>query len=145
MTSCGLCGPERNMNPTVCKASHKNKNKVQTHHFLFACVFLPQDEVLAVSKKVVVRVEDLVNWTCSEPPVWTSRSGPRPGARNSLERTGPSSTDSEPPTHKTDGEFRLWKTFVKSLVHFFLRIQIVIFATQITFDLWGMFPNESTS
>ncbi|TRY91866.1 hypothetical protein DNTS_017709, partial [Danionella cerebrum] len=28
------------------------------------------DEVLAVSKKIVLRVEDLVKWTCSEPPQW---------------------------------------------------------------------------
>lgn len=31
-----------------------------------------QDEVLAVSKKIVVRVEDLVKWTCREPPQWKS-------------------------------------------------------------------------
>ncbi|XP_026855876.2 AT-rich interactive domain-containing protein 5B [Electrophorus electricus] len=29
-----------------------------------------EDEVLAVSKKVVLRVEDLVNWTCTESPQW---------------------------------------------------------------------------
>ncbi|XP_076836323.1 uncharacterized protein LOC143481971 isoform X2 [Brachyhypopomus gauderio] len=29
-----------------------------------------EDEVLAVSKKIVVRVEDLINWTCAEPPKW---------------------------------------------------------------------------
>ncbi|KTG02913.1 hypothetical protein cypCar_00016419 [Cyprinus carpio] len=33
-----------------------------------------QDEVLAVSKKIVVRVEDLVKWTCQEPPQWKHSS-----------------------------------------------------------------------
>lgn len=33
-----------------------------------------QDEVLAVSKKIVVRVEDLVKWTCREPPRWKCTS-----------------------------------------------------------------------
>ncbi|KAF5891357.1 AT-rich interactive domain-containing protein 5B-like, partial [Clarias magur] len=29
-----------------------------------------EDEVIGVSKKVVVRVDNLVKWTCSEPPEW---------------------------------------------------------------------------
>ncbi|XP_017559788.1 AT-rich interactive domain-containing protein 5B isoform X1 [Pygocentrus nattereri] len=29
-----------------------------------------EDEVLGLSKKIVVKVEDLVNWTCVEPPQW---------------------------------------------------------------------------
>ncbi|KAJ7997052.1 hypothetical protein DPEC_G00224920 [Dallia pectoralis] len=33
-----------------------------------------EDEVLAVSKKIVVRVEDLVKWTCHEPPGWKEGS-----------------------------------------------------------------------
>ncbi|XP_028977008.2 AT-rich interactive domain-containing protein 5B isoform X1 [Esox lucius] len=33
-----------------------------------------EDEVLAVSKKIVVRVEDLVRWTCHEPPGWKGGS-----------------------------------------------------------------------
>lgn len=36
--------------------------------------FSMQDEVLAVSKKIVVRVEDLVKWTCQEPPQWKHSS-----------------------------------------------------------------------
>lgn len=36
--------------------------------------FCMQDEVLAVSKKIVVRVEDLVKWTCQEPPQWKNSS-----------------------------------------------------------------------
>lgn len=37
---------------------------------VFVCVFAYQDEVIGVSKKVVVRVEHLVKWTCPEPPQW---------------------------------------------------------------------------
>ncbi|XP_021479302.2 AT-rich interactive domain-containing protein 5B [Oncorhynchus mykiss] len=33
-----------------------------------------EDEVLAVSKKIVVRVEDLVRWTCPEPQGWKGGS-----------------------------------------------------------------------
>lgn len=43
----------------------------------FLCVFV-QDEVLAVSRKMVLRVEDLVRWSCARPPGW-SRS-PKPAA-----------------------------------------------------------------
>ncbi|XP_066502206.1 AT-rich interactive domain-containing protein 5B [Hoplias malabaricus] len=35
-----------------------------------------EDEVLGLAKKIVVRVEDLVNWTCVEPPQW-KRSSPK--------------------------------------------------------------------
>ncbi|KAI4880896.1 hypothetical protein NFI96_029775 [Prochilodus magdalenae] len=35
-----------------------------------------EDEVLGLSKKIVVKVEDLVNWTCLEPPQW-KRSCPK--------------------------------------------------------------------
>lgn len=31
-----------------------------------------QDEVLAVSRKMVVRVEDLVQWSCAQPAGWSS-------------------------------------------------------------------------
>lgn len=40
------------------------------HEQLFVFVFVHQDEVIGVSKKVVVRVEHLVKWTCPEPPQW---------------------------------------------------------------------------
>uniref|UniRef100_A0A3B5APB6 AT-rich interactive domain-containing protein 5B-like n=1 Tax=Stegastes partitus TaxID=144197 RepID=A0A3B5APB6_9TELE len=33
-----------------------------------------EDEVLAVSRKMVVRVEDLVRWSCAEPAGWSSSS-----------------------------------------------------------------------
>ncbi|KAL0994439.1 hypothetical protein UPYG_G00122310 [Umbra pygmaea] len=33
-----------------------------------------EDEVVAVSKKIVVTVEDLVRWTCPEPPGWKAGS-----------------------------------------------------------------------
>ncbi|KAG5843247.1 hypothetical protein ANANG_G00148730 [Anguilla anguilla] len=36
-----------------------------------------EDEVLAVSKKMVIRVEDLVNWTCPEPSGWKRPEGQR--------------------------------------------------------------------
>lgn len=41
---------------------------------MFYMHFFTQDEVLAVSKKIVVRVEDLVKWTCQEPPQWKRSS-----------------------------------------------------------------------
>ncbi len=45
--------------------------------------FCLQDEVLAVSKKIVVRVEDLVKWTCQEPPQWKRSSQNIHGSQNS--------------------------------------------------------------
>ncbi len=44
--------------------------------------FCLQDEVLAVSKKIVVRVEDLVKWTCQEPPQWKRSSQKMIGSQN---------------------------------------------------------------
>ncbi len=44
--------------------------------------FCLQDEVLAVSKKIVVRVEDLVKWTCQEPPQWKRSSQNILGSQN---------------------------------------------------------------
>lgn len=35
-------------------------------------LYVFQDEVLAVSRKMVVRVEDLVQWSCAQPAGWSS-------------------------------------------------------------------------
>lgn len=40
---------------------------------LMANVAFGQDEVVAVSRKMVVRVEDLVRWTCVQPSCWSRR------------------------------------------------------------------------
>lgn len=37
-------------------------------------VVFGQDEVLAVSRKMVVRVEDLMRWSCVQPSCWSSRA-----------------------------------------------------------------------
>lgn len=75
------CGPQE----PVCIAEVTLLWEDQTQRHLLASsrlYFLPEDtpkgravehgedEVLAVSKKIVVRVEDLVKWTCREPPRW---------------------------------------------------------------------------
>ncbi|XP_052392388.1 AT-rich interactive domain-containing protein 5B-like [Carassius gibelio] len=79
------CGPQE----PVCIAEVTLLWEDQTQHCLLASsrlYFLPEDtpkgravehgedEVLAVSKKIVVRVEDLVKWTCQEPPQWKNSS-----------------------------------------------------------------------
>ncbi|XP_072517881.1 uncharacterized protein [Salminus brasiliensis] len=55
-----------------------------------------EDEVLGLSKKIVIRVEDLVNWTCLEPPQW-KHSCPK---SNGLHI--PDSPPSEPQEVKTE-------------------------------------------
>ncbi|KAF3841176.1 hypothetical protein F7725_007038 [Dissostichus mawsoni] len=42
------------------------------HERIFPSRLLPLDEVLAVSRKMVVRVEDLVQWGCAERSGWSS-------------------------------------------------------------------------
>ncbi|XP_060942108.1 uncharacterized protein zgc:77151 [Limanda limanda] len=51
-----------------------------------------EDEVLAVSRKMVLRVEDLVKWACAEPPGPSSSSKPTPPCgTNGLHKPPPSS------------------------------------------------------
>lgn len=45
-----------------------------------------QDEVLAVSRKMVVRVEDLVRWSCVQPADWCSGQKGAPCGTNGLHR-----------------------------------------------------------
>jgi len=52
-------------------------------------IFFAQDEVIAVSKKIVVRVEDLVKWTCQEPPQWKHSSPDIPGSDGSQDASSP--------------------------------------------------------
>lgn len=52
--------------PSEIRSFLLNMIREQSCAFVFAC----QDEVIGVSKKVVVRVEHLVKWTCPEPPQW---------------------------------------------------------------------------
>lgn len=59
-----------------------------------------QDEVIAVSKKVVVRVEDLVKWTCLEPPHWRCSSPNVNGPQKSDE----SQDASSPQEGKSEGD-----------------------------------------
>lgn len=67
--------------------------------FVFAC----QDEVIGVSKKVVVRVEHLVKWTCPEPPQW-KRNTAKIGDLHVLNG---SSCITDPREVKTKGKLRL--------------------------------------
>ncbi|TDH05249.1 hypothetical protein EPR50_G00141610 [Perca flavescens] len=60
-----------------------------------------EDEVLAVSRKMVLRVEDLVRWACAEPAAWNSGLKPLPGNTNGLHKPPQSS---EPLKDKTDND-----------------------------------------
>ncbi|XP_036379791.1 AT-rich interactive domain-containing protein 5B [Megalops cyprinoides] len=51
-----------------------------------------EDEVLAVSKKIVIRVEDLVKWTCLEPSGWKGSSQKAKGT-NGLHRPLPAPSE----------------------------------------------------
>ncbi|XP_031163917.1 AT-rich interactive domain-containing protein 5B [Sander lucioperca] len=60
-----------------------------------------EDEVLAVSRKMVLRVEDLVRWACAEPAAWNSSLKPLPSNTNGLHKPLQSS---EPLKDKTDND-----------------------------------------
>ncbi|XP_055798229.1 AT-rich interactive domain-containing protein 5B-like [Salvelinus fontinalis] len=62
-----------------------------------------EDEVLAVSKKIVVRVEDLVRWTCPEPPGWKGGSQ-KSSETNSHHKPTPIITNGPPASLKEKGE-----------------------------------------
>ncbi|XP_037604672.1 AT-rich interactive domain-containing protein 5B [Sebastes umbrosus] len=99
------CGP---LDP-VCIAEVTLLWEDQTQRHLLASTrlyFLPEDtpkgrtrehgedEVLAVSRKMVVRVEDLVQWTCAESAAWSSSLKPlQPCGINGLHK----------PLHSSDG------------------------------------------
>ncbi|XP_068455771.1 AT-rich interactive domain-containing protein 5B [Clinocottus analis] len=87
------CGPQ----DPVCIAEVTLLWEDQTSHHLLASArlyFLPEDtpkgrtrehgedEVLAVSRKMVVRVEDLVQWACAESGGWSSSLKPPPCGTN---------------------------------------------------------------
>ncbi|XP_041863989.1 AT-rich interactive domain-containing protein 5B isoform X2 [Melanotaenia boesemani] len=50
-----------------------------------------EDEVLAVSRKMVVRVEDLVQWSCVEPAGWSCSTKPPSGGTNGIHKPPQSS------------------------------------------------------
>ncbi|MBN3298693.1 uncharacterized protein LOC136762852 [Amia ocellicauda] len=90
------CGPQE----PVCVAEVTLLWEDQAQHHLLASsrlYFLPEDtpkgrtlehgedEVLAVSKKIVIRLEDLVKWTCPEPDSW-KRKGQVYGGGNGLHK-----------------------------------------------------------
>ncbi|KAG1969959.1 AT-rich interactive domain-containing protein 5B [Pimephales promelas] len=94
------CGPQE----PVCIAEVTLLWEDQTQRRLLASsrlYFLPEDtpkgravehgedEVIAVSKKIVVRVEDLVKWTCQEPPQWKHSSPDIPGSDGSQDASSP--------------------------------------------------------
>ncbi|XP_041948514.1 nuclear receptor coactivator 6 isoform X1 [Alosa sapidissima] len=58
-----------------------------------------EDEVLAVSKRIVLRVEDLAKWACAEPPVW--RGGHVQG--HLVGKTTSSLTGSQQPKEEPQG------------------------------------------
>ncbi|XP_026226853.1 ARID_ARID5 domain-containing protein [Anabas testudineus] len=91
------CGPQ----DPVCIAEVTLLWEDQTRHHLLASArlyFLPEDtpkgrtkehgedEVLAVSRKMVLRVEDLVRWSCAEPTGWSSSQKPPPCGTNGLHK-----------------------------------------------------------
>ncbi|XP_051537165.1 AT-rich interactive domain-containing protein 5B-like [Myxocyprinus asiaticus] len=100
------CGPQE----PVCIAEVTLLWEDQTQRLLLASsrlYFLPEDtpkgravehgedEVLAVSRKIVVRVEDLVKWTCQEPLQWK---------RSSQNVHGPQKTDSQDAIYPQGGK-----------------------------------------
>ncbi|XP_056302214.1 AT-rich interactive domain-containing protein 5B [Danio aesculapii] len=107
------CGPQE----PICIAEVTLLWEDQTQRHLLASsrlYFLPEDtpkgravehgedEVIAVSKKVVVRVEDLVKWTCQEPPHWRCSSSNVNGPQKSDESQDASSPQEGKP--EVDGD-----------------------------------------
>ncbi|XP_034033735.1 uncharacterized protein zgc:77151 isoform X2 [Thalassophryne amazonica] len=112
------CGPQE----PVCIAEVILLWEDQTEHQPLASTrlyFLPEDtpkgrnrehgedEVLAVSRKLVLQVEDLVRWSCTEPPVWSSSPKPAQCGINGLCKPPQNSSGcmsdefSEPRKHQT--------------------------------------------
>ncbi|XP_077361640.1 uncharacterized protein LOC144006591 isoform X2 [Festucalex cinctus] len=60
-----------------------------------------EDEVLAVSRKMVLRVEDLVRWSCDQPPAWSGRQKATPNGLHKPPRSSETddgdATDYKPP------------------------------------------------
>ncbi|XP_041657034.1 AT-rich interactive domain-containing protein 5B [Cheilinus undulatus] len=120
------CGPQ----DPVCIAEVTLLWEDQTQRHLLASArlyFLPEDtpngrtrehgedEVLAVSRKMVLRVEDLVRWTCMEPAGWSKNVKPqmalcgmngvhKPLQSNDGLNNNTSNTINEPLRDKTDNE-----------------------------------------
>ncbi|XP_061558711.1 AT-rich interactive domain-containing protein 5B [Phycodurus eques] len=67
-----------------------------------------EDEVLAVSRKMVLRVEDLVRWSCAEPAEWSSKPKAAPCIANGLHKpaqsgdTDGNTTDYKPLKDKSE-------------------------------------------
>ncbi|KAM4545194.1 uncharacterized protein PAE49_017882 isoform 2-T2 [Odontesthes bonariensis] len=117
------CGPQ----DPVCIAEVTLLWEDQTRRHLLASArlyFLPEDtpkgrtrehgvdEVLAVSRKMVVRVEDLAQWSCAEPTGWSSRPKPPPGGTNGLLKLlqisdGSGKTSDELLKDKTEGKIQV--------------------------------------
>ncbi|KAJ8266841.1 hypothetical protein GJAV_G00135290 [Gymnothorax javanicus] len=72
-----------------------------------------EDEVLAVSKKIVIRVEDLVSWTCVEPCAW-KRSLQKFKGTDGCNGTSPAMT-SEPGEQKAESVAPVERQKVKVL------------------------------
>nr|XP_046266145.1 AT-rich interactive domain-containing protein 5B [Scatophagus argus] len=100
------CGPQ----DPVCIAEVTLLWEDQTRHHLLASTrlyFLPEDtpkgrtrehgedEVLAVSRKMVVRVEDLVRWSCAQPAGWSSILKSAPCGANGLHKPLQCSEDND--------------------------------------------------
>uniref|UniRef100_A0A3Q2ZD78 Zgc:77151 n=1 Tax=Kryptolebias marmoratus TaxID=37003 RepID=A0A3Q2ZD78_KRYMA len=107
------CGPQ----DPVCIAEVTLLWEDQTRRHLLASArlyFLPEDtpkgrtrehgedEVVAVSRKMVVRVEDLVQWSCSEPSGWSRDPKTPPGGSNGLHQPPPSSNGPEDPPEESE-------------------------------------------
>ncbi|XP_049598690.1 AT-rich interactive domain-containing protein 5B [Syngnathus scovelli] len=107
------CGPEDPV--CIAEVTLLWEDQVQRHLLASARLyFLPEDtpkgrtrehgedEVLAVSRKMVLRVEDLVRWSCAEPPAWSGRSKAAPhSAPNGLHKPAQESdTDGNATDHK---------------------------------------------
>ncbi|XP_061659787.1 AT-rich interactive domain-containing protein 5B [Syngnathoides biaculeatus] len=60
-----------------------------------------EDEVLAVSRKMVLRVEDLVRWSCAEPAGWSDKPKAAPCVANGL-RKAAESGDADGANNTTD-------------------------------------------
>ncbi|XP_051256868.1 AT-rich interactive domain-containing protein 5B [Dicentrarchus labrax] len=118
------CGPQ----DPVCIAEVTLLWEDQTRHHLLASTrlyFLPEDtpkgrtrehgedEVVAVSRKMVVRVEDLVQWSCAQPAGWSSSLKLPPCGINGLHKPlqssdgnsgNTSNKSSEPLKDKTEND-----------------------------------------
>lgn len=114
MLNSSLAPSEYSDSVSACRALNGLKQMITSAlNLLFVS---DQDEVLAVSRKMVVRVEDLVRWSCAQPAGWSSSLKALACGTNGLHKppqsgdgsNGTTDKSSEPLKDKTESKKQMF-------------------------------------